>query len=261
MSLIEIASTKFKRYFSKEATELRRLLTIPRYQLCNTTLLGGIQLTDSVSFVAGYEEIFKRENYKFSTDKKNPFIIDCGSNIGLSLIYFKQLFPAAQIICFEPDPAIFSVLKGNSEKLGLNQVTLLNKALSDEKGNISFVTEGGFSGRIADSISNQKTVEVEVDTLSQYINREVDFLKIDIEGHELRVLQEIESKLQLVHRLFIEYHSMLGEDQPLDKILIILKNAGYRVHIKEAGTSAHPFIKLESVAGMDNQLEIYAWRP
>ncbi|HJS54352.1 MAG TPA: hypothetical protein VJ765_07410, partial [Chitinophagaceae bacterium] len=69
-----------------------------------TNLPGGITLADSLLFVAGYEEIFKRENYKVAFSNNKPFIIDCGSSIRLSIIYFKTSYPQSKIIAFEPDP-------------------------------------------------------------------------------------------------------------------------------------------------------------
>ncbi len=64
----------------------------------------------------------------------------------------------------------------------------------------------------------------------------------------------------MVDKLFIEYHSIDKKDQNLDLLLAILKQEGYRVHIKEAFTAKHPFVDISVVAGMDNQLEIYASR-
>jgi FkbM family methyltransferase len=258
MGLLSVGIQKLKKYYSKEEAELRRLIGIPRYNECRTNLLGGIILADSLSFAAGYQEIFKRENYKVDFQTSEPFIIDCGSNIGLSIIYFKTKFPKSTIIGFEPDPKIFNILKQNTLKF--QQVILHNKAISKEKGKLSFVVEGGFSGRLNEGASDGNVIVVETEPLSFYINRKVDLLKIDIEGAEFEVLQEIQPRLELVEKIFIEYHSINGQNQNLDLILSILKKEGYRVHIKEAFTARHPFVEIPVVAGMDNQLEIYGSR-
>lgn len=256
MGLLSIGLKKIKKYYSKEETELRRLVNIPRYTQCETNLLGGITLADSLSFVAGFEEIFKRENYKIEFSTEEPFIIDCGSNIGLSILYFKTQFPKATVIGFEPDPKIFAILRKNVSKF--KDIILHNKAVSKEKGKLSFVAEGGFSGRLNDVALGQNVIAVETEPLSAYIDRRIDLLKIDIEGAEYEVLKEIQPKLKMVDKLFIEYHSISGKDQNLDLLLGILKDEGYRIHIKEAFTAKHPFVEIPVVAGMDNQLEIYA---
>lgn len=90
-------------------------------------------------------------------------------------------------------------------------------------------------------------IEVETEPLSSYITRKIDLLKIDIEGVEGEVLKEIQPKLKLVDKLFIEYHSVDNKE-------------GYGVHIKEAFNARHPFINIPVVVGMDNQPEIYASR-
>ena len=258
MGLLSITVKKLKNYYSKESGELRRLISIPRYSECETSLLGGIKLADSLSFVAGYEEIFKRENYKVDFPTDDPFIIDCGSNIGLSIIYFKTRFPKAKIIGFEPDPKIFEILKKNTTRF--DDLILYNKAVSKEKGRLNFESEGGFSGRLNNEASGKNIIPVDAEPLSPYIERKVDLLKIDIEGAEYGVLQEIQPKLKMVDKLFIEYHSVSDKEQELDLLLSVLKKENYRVHIKEAYTAKHPFIEIPLMAGMDNQLEIYACR-
>ena len=47
-----------------------------------------------------FEEIFIHEVYKFESRNSNPCIIDCGSNIGMSILYFKCLYPYSTITAF-----------------------------------------------------------------------------------------------------------------------------------------------------------------
>ncbi len=72
-----------------------------------------IKITDTFWYLHGLNEIFVEEVYRFQSDTNTPLIIDCGSNIGLSIIYFKRLFPEAKIIGFEPDNEIFKILENN----------------------------------------------------------------------------------------------------------------------------------------------------
>jgi hypothetical protein len=60
-----------------------------------------------------FKEIFIYNSYEFLSTKKNPFILDCGSNIGMSILYFKYFYPNCKIYAFEPDPETFELLKFN----------------------------------------------------------------------------------------------------------------------------------------------------
>ncbi|TAL48473.1 MAG: FkbM family methyltransferase, partial [Chitinophagaceae bacterium] len=215
---------------------------------------------DSGSLIAGYQEIFLKQNYLFNTFQQAPRIIDCGSNIGLSIIFFKKKFPGAVIDAFEPDPRIFAVLKNNIDKRRFTAISLHNTAIAAEDGELKFRPDGGFSGKITKDESSPGLITVKAEKLSPYLNKPVDFLKIDIEGAETEVLFEIRNNLDVVRNLFIEYHSVNGHDQNLDQLLKILKEKKFRVHIKEAASAKHPFMERPLIAGMDNQLEIYAWK-
>ena len=106
-----------------------------------------------------------------------------------------------------------------------------------------------------------KIIEVETIRLRDYLIRKVDFLKIDIEGAENEVIEDIKDLLHHVERIFVEFHSFNNKEQMLPEILAILKNAGFRLHISSPGlVSKNPFVKLNSYANMDNQLNIYGFR-
>ena len=64
--------------------------------------------------------------------QESVFVFDCGSNIGLSVRYFKYRLPNAKIVCFEPNEDTFLMLKKNTEKI--EGVELHNIGLANEKG-------------------------------------------------------------------------------------------------------------------------------
>src|SRR5881296_2177357 len=73
--------------------EMERLHWMPRYTETITNLLGSpFALVDSVSFLAQYRVIFEREKYRFQAKRPDPVILDCGANIGMMSIYWKQLY-------------------------------------------------------------------------------------------------------------------------------------------------------------------------
>lgn len=242
--------------------ELLRLKEYPRYQKGITSLFKyPLKFVDSASLLFMYNELFKQEIYKFKTSKPNPYIIDAGANIGLSILYFKQLFPQSEIVAFEPDPELLAVLKENLTTFGYNDVQVISKALWDNETTLSFFQEGADGGRIATAIDKESMITLPTTKLRKYLEKPVDFLKIDIEGAEARVLKDCQDLLVNVERLFVEYHSFIGQEQDLPLLLSVLKNSGFRLNINNPGlVSKQPLSGVNTYAGMDMQLNIFGFK-
>ena len=186
-----------------------------------------------------FNEIFINQSYLFKSEKKTPFIIDCGSNIGISILYFKALYPTAEIIAFEPEKDAFSCLAQNVEESKFNSVSINQKAVSAKEGKIAFYYDDENPGSliassIQDRIPKQKR-EVEAVRLSEYIDKDIDFLKMDIEGAELDVIEEVSDagKLHYIKQMVIEYHHHIKKDDDvMSKILQLLENAGFGYQIE-----------------------------
>lgn len=258
--VLRLDSTSHSNIKSPEQIEIERVKSIPRYIPENTILIkDNFKFVDSASFIFMYDEIFKKQIYDFRTIQERPYIIDCGANVGLSIVYFKDLYPDAEIVAFEPDPKVFGVLEYNVRKL--SDVKLVNRALWNTETTMSFFTEGADGGSFNSVFDNVERVEVLTDRLRSYLDKKVDFLKIDIEGAELTVLEDSEDKLHLVQNMFIEYHSFVDKEQELAKVLNILERNQFRYHINSPGlTSGRPFVHRNTYNGMDMQLNIYAFK-
>lgn len=188
-----------------------------------------------------YEELFEHKEYFFTSCTHNPTIIDCGSHIGLSVIYFKKLYPNSTVLCFEPDKQNFKLLQKNMLANKLNGVIPINSALSDARGTKFFY---GFSkikqnwtwdkSLIKNIWSDKKPtskIAIQTEKLSTYINNQIDLIKIDIEGSELTVLKEIQHKLKLVKLLYVEFHGTpnLSKTNNYHKIVNLLKKCKFKV--------------------------------
>jgi len=238
-----------------------RLARLPRHVPTSTYFLGNkLEIVDGCTFVAGVDEIFTKNLLKFKARTNTPLIIDCGANIGLSVLFFKHLYPDSRIIAFEPDQQIFNALKNNIAAFVLSNVVLYNKAIWSSETNLEFWAEGGFSGRIVKQGDDKNIIKVETARLKNFLEQKVDFLKIDIEGAEGRVISDCADKLINVDRIFLEYHSHHSEPQKLADIIEILRSQGFRYYIKEAYVPNAPFISCPTLDGMDLQLNIYAVR-
>ena len=244
-----------------ELEEINRLKKLPRYTKTSAQFMGKrLEIVDADSFLSMCDEIFVRNNYEFESSRKNPLIIDCGANIGMSILFFKKLYPDCKIIAFEPDRGVFKALQSNIESFGLQHVELHNKAVWSSETELQFLAEGSWGGRIPKPGDGGNMVTVKTIRLKDYLKQNVDFLKIDVEGAETEILRDCAGELKSVANLFLEYHSYSKEKQSLQEILTILQDAGFRYHIKEAAIRKTPYIE-KSLPGMDSQLDIFAFRP
>jgi FkbM family methyltransferase len=188
------------------------------------------------SLVLLYSEIFARECYRFTSKKENPVILDCGANIGMATLYFKWLYPAAQITAFEPDPTTFSALNDNVSRNRLSGVTVHNIALGGGDTEINFhVPEPGslMMSAVLSRVQGE-TLKVPCRRLSTFITGEVDLLKLDIEGMEGPVFDELaqSGKLSLVREAVIEiHHNLANSPTRLIGVLQRLEQAGFDYHI------------------------------
>ena len=196
-----------------------------------------IKFADPFWHLHSLNEIFIEEVYKFNADTSKPFIIDCGANVGLSVLYFKKLYPGAKVIAFEPDKAIFKMLLQNLESLNITDVITINKAVWIDDSQIQFLASGALGGKIYTATQDQHppaTQNIESIRLKSFLTSAIDFLKIDIEGAELAVVKDCKDVLHFVKHLFVEYHSDPLQPQSLNELLGIIKGAGFRVYMKEA---------------------------
>lgn len=247
--------------FRRRRRESARLHGLPRYQLTTTTLFGKtLKLPDAASYLSTVSEVIEREIYRFACSEPAPRIIDGGANIGLSVIYFKRIFPNARVTAFEPDPAIYRILSANLASFGFDDVELIDKALWKSECELSFWSEGADAGRLGEAVFPDRRRTVSTVRLRDYLTDHVDLLKLDVEGAETEILRDCADRLGNVERVFVEYHSFSDRSQTLHTLTGILADAGFRLHLTPVMTSPQPFWDLRTQLGMDNQLNIYGVR-
>lgn len=244
-------------------TERKKVLS-PQYIENNSTQLFGTQFhyTSGSALLHSLDEIFLQDIYKFTTSSQKPYIVDCGANMGLSILYFKRQYPNAEIDAFEPDKNIFTVLKKNTDSFFKDEsVRIHEKAVWKEVTELEFFSDGGLSGSTVLDFSNtETTTKVKTVDLKKFLERSVDFLKIDIEGAENDLIFDLRGHLGNVKHFFLEYHGIKDSPQNLGDILNLLKSEGFEYYIRVAGeTINHPFCG-DRPKNYNQQLNILCYR-
>jgi FkbM family methyltransferase len=153
-------------------------------------------------------EVFCREDYR--TAGTAEVVVDVGSNIGLSALWFLTRSPSAHVHCFEPVPE-------NAERL---ERTLANHparydldaaAVADTAGEVAFGTEptGRYGGIGLEHPGGTITVPCRAitDVLDGVLARHgrIDLVKIDTEGAEARTLAAVRpDQLERIEAVAVE---------------------------------------------------------
>jgi len=179
----------------------------------------------------------------FTPRTDRPLIIDCGANIGVTMLEWKHRWPGAEIICFEPDPHAFRLLQMNVDRNDIPSVRCIQAAVSDHSGTATLHGEiaagGDARGNSIDPSWGKRPgsdeTQVQCVQLSTYLqNRPVDFLKLDIEGLEEQVLTEIGDHLQHVEAIYVEVHETAATAayNSASRITERLREAGFEVELQ-----------------------------
>jgi FkbM family methyltransferase len=206
-----------------------------------------VHINDGPNFYILVKDIFNRRIYDFSSRRPDPFILDCGSNIGMSILYFKHVYPAARIIGFEPDPAIFPLLEENVTSNRLSDVRLVRAAVAGRAGNMTFNSDGKCESCLAEHRSSDapgwERVDVACVRLRDYLTEQVDFLKMNIEGAEWESLANSEDRLRQVREMVIEYHHLPGLARTLHEILGLFHRQGFDYLVNDLDSETNPGVR------------------
>ena len=168
-----------------------------------------------------YKAIIEDEKYDFTTLEEPKIIIDAGGNIGLAAVFFAKKYPNATIISIEPEESNFKLLKENTKNY--NNIIALQYALWNSMGEIDlldvgldnwgFMTEDSHNYDKITTPKIQKKHTVKTITMerliSEYNIQTIDILKIDIEGAEKEVLEDISGWINKVRSIIIELHERM----------------------------------------------------
>lgn len=152
-------------------------------------------------------EVFCREDYAAAAEIRT--VVDVGSNIGISALYFLTRSPATRVRLYEPVPRNVERLRANLAGYE-ERWTLREAAVAAAPGRVTFgVEDSGRYGGIG--VSTGSTIEVEAVAIDSVLEEalaeadRIDVLKIDTEGTELELLAAVRPDLlERVRVVFLE---------------------------------------------------------
>lgn len=178
--------------------------------------------------------------------------LDVGANKGSYLYSMARWAKSAPVIAFEPQRKLAEYLRGACQRSGFRNVTVENLALSNQQGELKLFIPGdadspgasleaGIAGK-----TPCHTETVQVTTLDAYaadkLRLPVRVIKIDVEGHELAVVQGAQA---LIRRdkplLVIECEGRhLPADKSVREFLSFVESLGYSATLAMPGRGELP---------------------
>lgn len=176
------------------------------------------------------KEIFVEEVYALNKNKEVFKILDLGSNIGLSVAYFKMRFPDSAIITYEPDKNSFELLQKNIHENNWKNVSADEMAVSDENGflfALSIEEKASVNSNFA--TSGKEESQVRSKGISEILQQNFDIIKMDVEGGEWRIFKKIidQKLITKASNWFVEFHQIEKNKKQFEEILNCFKQNGY----------------------------------
>lgn len=182
--------------------------------------------------------------------KHGECVIDVGANFGFYTLFLSRLVGTkGNVYSIEPIPRTYKILLNNINKLKLGNVEVFNYAISDKDGSVIMEIPKFDSGGenfyqskiVANTEQDPSLISFKIDTKSLDSllfakSKEFSFLKIDVEGHELQV---INGAMKLINRfkpvLYIEVSDNPDDNKTSSfELFNLLSNIGYSPYYYDA---------------------------
>jgi FkbM family methyltransferase len=167
--------------------------------------------------------------------------IDVGANIGMeTLLLASTVGPLGTVVCVEPDPRSAARLRMNCDLNKVENVELVEKAISNRTGMIAFSAMGELTSKVsAAGLQGPSDILVPCVTIDDLLAdipgaSRVSLVKIDVEGHEVEVLEGANGLLSSTRpAVVVEVHAARG----LRKCIELLERHDYQLSV--LGKNAH----------------------
>jgi FkbM family methyltransferase len=181
------------------------------------------------------DEIFRREVYRDPFEGRRPkTFIDLGSNVGYFTCYAADWIGRDAIgLAVDANPKMAEETRWHIEHNGWSSVKGLWAVVgfpTDVAEAPFFINPSNISGSATvlnpnippkgpQTEINVQTVDLERAWREHAGDREVDVMKVDVEGFEVKVLETIPGLLKRTHSIVLEWHKWITPREPVDEIL------------------------------------------
>ncbi|MEM2857571.1 MAG: FkbM family methyltransferase [Nitrososphaerota archaeon] len=179
-------------------------------------LLGECKLGTGV--FSGKDEVAEK---RLLVKLKPRTAIDVGAHMGAYSLFLSQI--CERVIAVEPQEAVRRVLLRNIRLNKIRNVIVLPYAASSESGKTMVITGSGATAKVTQGPVNVQTIRIDDVVVRFFPQSGPEFVKIDVEGHELDVLKGMTTTLRERRPILLVevWH------QNFDDVVKLLSQLGY----------------------------------
>ncbi|MBN8650212.1 MAG: FkbM family methyltransferase [Cytophagales bacterium] len=206
------------------------------YKIRNRVVKFSVEDPYSASFVGYYlnNKVYEPEAVELLMQQLTPqdVFVDVGANIGYFTAVMGVCLPGIKLVAFEMGHENFRILGRNIELNGLANVQTFEGAVSDRSGTL-FHQDSAVGNAVLKIMEDNKdnnpdivkVKSVALDEFFSALKEKPTFVKIDVEGAEMKVLQGMKGLLEMQLKLLIEIHpkDLIGFGSSREEVLEYLK--------------------------------------
>jgi FkbM family methyltransferase len=210
--------------------EIKKLHGIGKSEIITLGEVGNLNFPyfemgsiDSVKLF-GIDELILFSFY-YANRKRYKKTLDLGANIGLHTLVMKKL--GFQVTSYEPDSVHLTQIEKVMKLNNLSTEGLTPRAISDKSGIMEYIrvlgntTGSHLIGSKEDVYGATEIVSVEVDDILEVLNKgKFDFVKMDVEGHEVVLLNRITAQSITSTEIMLE----IGSEKNAKDVFAILSD-------------------------------------
>ena len=172
------------------------LLSDDDSKCCYENLILG-KLTGKPSYLFNCETTSEEAYNNIICPKEASHYVDIGAYNGDTIReYLSYAKNTSKVTAFEPDFKNYKKLVSYASSYGIDTSNFYNLAAWDKKEVLTFYSRSGRNSSTDSNRPNLKTVQINADKCDSYINSRVDYVKIDAEGADKKVIEGLKNTLK-----------------------------------------------------------------
>lgn len=181
-------------------------------------------------------ENFHRKFERFFNIEEGDIALDVGACVGDTTVPMAQKVGSeGLVIAVEPHPDNTKFLKLNTSRFG--NVEIVEKAAWNETKKLSLFVSKAITGHALIKEFRTQQIQVEAITLDDMTEHlaKLDYVKIDVQGVEVQVLEGASHMLDKTRKIVVETHYRYNDKCTYPRVAEMLRRKGFLVRVAPDG--------------------------